>query len=55
MNNSGKHYSAAIDSGVTIFDRFDYVVECLDKSNNKIFAYPQENATIFNGLVNPFV
>lgn len=55
MDNSGKHYSAAIDSGVTIFDRFNYVVECLDKSQNKIFAYPKENAAIFNGLVDSFV
>lgn len=55
MNDSGKHYSAAIDSGVTIFDRFDYVVECLDKSENKLFAYPNENVIIFNGLVNSFV
>lgn len=55
MNDSGKHYSAAVDSGVTIFDRFDYVVDCLDKTNNKIYAYPIENATIFNGLVKFFV
>ncbi|MHC0442744.1 hypothetical protein [Flavobacterium sp. 3-210] len=55
MDSSGKHYSAAIDSGVTIFDRFNYVVECLDKSENKIFAYPKENALMFNGLVNSFV
>lgn len=55
MDISGKHYSAAVDSGVTIFDRFNYVVECLDKSQNKIFAFPKENAAIFNGLVDSFV
>ncbi|MEN3322527.1 hypothetical protein VP395_02190 [Mariniflexile soesokkakense] len=54
MNNSGKHYSAAVDSGVTIFDRFDYVVDCLHKSENQIFAYPNENVAIFNGLVDSF-
>lgn len=55
MDSTGKHYSAAVDSGVTIFDRFDYVVDNLYKSDNKIFAYPKENAEIFNGLVNSFV
>jgi hypothetical protein len=55
MVNSGKHYSASIDSGVTIFDRFSYVVENLNKSGNQLFAYPNKNVIIFDGKVKDFI
>ncbi|GAK93151.1 hypothetical protein JCM19298_1870 [Nonlabens ulvanivorans] len=54
MEDHGKHFSAIEMEGVTMFDRMQYCVDKLKDSNNYLYAYPMENASIFKDAVTVF-
>lgn len=48
---AGVHFSMVPHYGTTLFDRFDYVVDCLRRTNNELVCCSAEGELVKRGLV----
>lgn len=50
IEKAGKHFSAIEYKGVTMFDRFDYVIEQLKRTNNELVNCYRESLLVTKGF-----
>ena len=54
MEKEGKHFSAIEMKGVTMIDRINYCIDRLELTENFLYAYPANNASVLGLKVNVF-
>ncbi len=51
IKKENKHFSAVSYEGTTMFDKFDYILENLEKSDNKIYCCNAESLLVTGGYI----